>query len=227
MKNAFEELRAKIRATIAKVDGLTIEAKIKKNNDIKEMILYYNNLTKDTEERRIKIHYHNLQLSVILLAGVGLIIGQWNNLYNEIKPFLIAPMIIQFISIIVAIYYFERQSKFPYIFKSENEFGNRWKWFYYGNTSIQNIDRSILKYSKNSDKTLKPFLEGYDYFLQMYLNEDIDTEIKNNLQQLYLLQVHDYYKNRFYLQLVTIRITSIITSVVIEMLLLILYLLSR
>ena len=32
-----------------------------------------------------------------------------------------------------------------------------------------------------------------------------DEEISNNVQQLYLLQVHNYYKNRFYLQLVRIR----------------------
>ena len=45
------------------------------------------------------------------------------------------------------------------------------------------------------------YLEGFNLFVGNYLHETVDKEIADNLGQLYLLEVHNYYKNRFYLRL--------------------------
>jgi len=100
---------------------------------------------------------------------------------------------------------FVRQSSFRYPFlKAECIGGNQWKWFYYGNEDILKISRNVVLPTKNPQKTTIPYLRGIEYFVRSYKCEDPRDEIRNNIQQLYLLQVHNYYKNRFYLQLTRI-----------------------
>lgn len=37
--------------------------------------------------------------------------------------------------------------------------------------------------------------------MESYANATIDKELQDNIQQLYLLQVHNFYKNKFFLRL--------------------------
>lgn len=46
-----------------------------------------------------------------------------------------------------------------------------------------------------------PYLKGLHYFVVNYSEETLDSELSDNIQQLYLLQVHNYYKNKFFLRL--------------------------
>lgn len=64
-------------------------------------------------------------------------------------------------------------------------------------------------------ETNEPYLRGLHAFLENYRVETLDTEIRNNIQQLYLLQVHNYYKNRFYLQLVSVLKWSVYVTLVV------------
>jgi hypothetical protein len=68
--------------------------------------------------------------------------------------------------------------------------------------------------STRSEDTLEPYLRGLEAFAHNYMVEDTDRELVDNIQQLYLLQVHNYYKNRFYLQLIRIREWSIYVTIV-------------
>lgn len=109
------------------------------------------------------------------------------------------------ISILIIItYYF--QSDFHYPFNDIEEFSNQWKWFYKGNKHIQKIKRCPLYTQKHKEsKSNIHYLEGLKLIVDNYTTENLDTDLRNNTIQLYLLQVHNYYKNKFYLQLANIR----------------------
>ena len=103
---------------------------------------------------------------------------------------------------------YQCQSRFRYPFLKLKKFGNKWKWFYYANPHIQEISRKAVFPSKEFEKTQKPYLEGLREFVKNYREETLDKELSDNIQQLYLLQVHNYYKNKFFLFLVHLRLWS-------------------
>ena len=106
------------------------------------------------------------------------------------------------------IIFHETQSVFEYPFRS-GKYGNKWKWFYYGNKSVLKIKTMPVFPSKRHAQTTIPYLEGLKEFIQNYKDETIDEELSDNIQQLYLLLVHNYYKNQFHSQLTKIRLWSI------------------
>ena len=107
-----------------------------------------------------------------------------------------------FISSLITTLVFQFQSWYRYPFLKLDRFGNQWKWFYYGNPEVLKIDTN--PFNRNPDSMHNTYMKGLLYYTSKYIDENIDIEITDNVQQLYLLQVHNYFKNRFYLQLVKI-----------------------
>jgi hypothetical protein len=194
-----------------------------KNSDIKEMITYYSALTQKKEEGREKIYQYSLQILLICITGFGLFLTQLNSI-NIIRTSDAIASVIVFATLmiiieqiiltlfIILLYYY--QSSFPYPFRTFEQFGNKWKWFYYGNEAITKISTREILVERKIEKTLKPYLDGLKFFIHEYSEEKLKTEIQNNIIQLYLLQVHNYYKNRFHLQLTAIQKNSMIVLVV-------------
>ena len=180
-----------------------------KNRDIKNMISYYSNITDKIEDRRIRIHNFSLQILAVSVAAEALLItADTINITSYTRILYYAALVIFsiliFFSLITSII-FIMQSSFVYPFnKSDNLEGigqNKWKWFYYGNENIFKINPDPLKLRQNSDEACIPYLENLKDFIVSYKEENLQKEISDNIQQLYLLHVHNYYKNRFYLQL--------------------------
>ena len=177
------------------------DEKKSKNEDVKKLIVYYNGLTNNIEERRSKILTYALQVFLLVITGIGILIKIKVGIGEYFWPGLAVLIANLIFAVLIIVWYFF-QSGFRYPFLKLDNFGNKWKWFYYGNEFISNINRNAIFPSKKPEKTSKPYLEGLLTFVTNYSQEDIDEELKNNLQQLYLLQVHNYFKNKFYLVLV-------------------------
>ena len=205
----LDQLKKGIDEEITSLSKLDIKEKNCKNKDIKSMIQHYLNLTDKMEDRRTRIYNFTLQYLIICSTGVVFIFSQKDNINDFIFYTIITILIIQIISSLIIIFIHEKQSAFRYPFLDLDEYGNKWKWFYYGTESVLKIKTMPVFPSKRPDQTTIPYLEGLKEFIQNYKDETIDKELSDNIQQLYLLLVHNYYKNRFHSQLTKIRLWSI------------------
>lgn len=215
--NCFSNLN-KLEETISgklnELRNLPDDVKDIKNEDIKKMIRYYNAMTDKIEDRRNRINSFNLQLLAISITGMVLIISQRADMQlTDLGRFLFGTAIliisVLIISSLILSFLFEKQSLFRYPFLRLEKYGNnKWKWFYYGNKKILEINTNPVFRPKGTEKTLKPYLNGLSDFIFNYKEENLEKEITDNVQQLYLLQVHDYFKSRFFLQLTRVRTIS-------------------
>lgn len=215
----FEDLERSISMHLESLKKLNRDAKQRKNDDIKSMIRYYNDMTDTVENRRIRIHDFSLQLLAISVTGIALLISQFEKITTFVGKCIfwtvMIILVVQVLSSLISTFVYIKQSNFnKYPFLKLEKYGNKWKWFYYGNKEILRIDPGVFR-PKKFERTIEPYLSGLSDFIRNYAEEDLNEEIVNNVQQLYLLQVHNYYKNRFYLQLTriwewSIKITLII-----------------
>jgi len=178
--------------------------KKKKNEEIKMLMPYYLEMTDKVENRRIGIHAFSVQLLLALIAVIAYLLTHVKltmkfSLSQWVGYPLIGMALVLIIGCIFINICYIRQSKFRYAFLNLKGFGNRWKWFYYGNPNITKINTKCASVEDGEH-----YLEGMIYFADNYAKETLDKEIEDNLQQLFLLQVHNYYKNQFYLKLTRI-----------------------
>lgn len=205
--SGLEVIKKKIENEMKRMQGLSDHEKKYKNEDIKEMINYYNNLTEKIEDRRNRIENFSLQLLAISAAGLPLIVSQKDSLVKTQVGQIIFWMFssitsVLVISSLVTTLVFQFQSWYRYPFLKLDRLGNQWKWFYYGNPEVLKINTN--PFNRNPENMHNTYMKGLLYYTSKYIDENIDYEITDNIQQLYLLQVHNYYKNRFYLQLIKI-----------------------
>ena len=206
-------MEREIERELENLRGVSSTEKDKKNEDIKSMIKYYISLTEKTEDRRNHIYSSALNFITIYLAVLGLIFSlkQYPATAQIIPPLvlslIIIILIVQIGSCVVIIFTHEFQTEFNYPFLELEEYGNKWKWFYYGNKHILRINTNPL-FRKTFSQTTEPYMNGLKTFIHNYTKEKLEEEISDNAQQLYLLQVHNYYKNRFLLQLIKTRLWS-------------------
>jgi len=182
----------------ADISAMNIDQKMKINNDVKKLIEYYNERTDQIELRRSRLVEASWQTLTILIAATGLLIA------SKLSLILLVPILTFFLIHIVfallKLIEFQAQSSFKYPFNMSN-YGNTWKWFYYGNPCFSSIKISPFQKEKTKRNNIIPYLDGFHYFLSKFRTESIDTELRDNLQQLYLLQVHNGFKNQFYLRI--------------------------
>jgi hypothetical protein len=172
----------------------------RKNEEIKSMIHYFVDESNKMEDRRSKVSDSTWQTLGLIIAAFGILAA--GNLIPLLKIPIIFVLFFMLVTSIIKLIEFEAQSRFRYPFLNFPEYGNRWKWFYYGNKYITQTSES--PFNLNSTRIKKDeysYVQGLKYFLGSYHKETIDSEISDNLLQLYLLQVHNFYKNKFYLRL--------------------------
>jgi len=234
-EDILNKCKFSITQELNKLTALDQLTKKEKNSDIKKMIEYYTALTQKKEDGREKIYQFSLQLLVICITASGLFLTQnetisrisaSNLVYSVIFTVVFLILLEQILFTLIAICLYHYQSSFPYPFRTLEEYGNRWKWFYYGNKEITEISTREIFPETAFNKTIKPYLDGLQFFIHEYTEEDLDKELKNNITQLYLLQIHNYYKNRFHLHLSRIQKYSIV-SLIATLVLAILYLIFQ
>ena len=205
----IDALKARVEAELTAIRSLGDEAKSKKLADVKEMIVYYTQATSAVEDRRANIHSVSLQLLGLSVAAVALVASVQDGLWSNwlARAFLVLALgigAILFAAAILAALIYEAQSGFRYPFLKLQEYGNRWKWFYYGNPSILKISTCPMRSKKGRNSDLMHYVAGLGFFAERYRKEDLDGELRDAIIHLYLLQVHNYYKNRWYLQLTSV-----------------------
>jgi len=199
------ELIKEVKQKLKEITQLDDNLKKNKNEDIKQMIKYYRNMTVETEDRRTRLNSVNLQILAISITAIVWTITNCQkfdciHLGDMYYIIILSTLITLAGTSLISIFCFSLQSAFKYPFSKLKEFGNQWKWFYLGNEEIIRINANLL--SKNNWKnSSKPYLKGLSIFLNNYEKEDLNKEITDNIKQLYLLQVINYYKNKFYFQL--------------------------
>lgn len=209
----LQQLEEQVSTELESLAALSESEKREKNQDIKEMIKYYNGLTTTIEGRRNQLYSSSLQLFALFLTISGLLIALRDDLGDWLVVFL-AFLVVQLLSVVFMILFYETQSGFRYPFLKLKEYGNQWKWFYYANEHVTSMSRRPVFPEKDPEKTLLPYFKGLVHFIQSYRSETLDSEIIANVQQLYLLQAHNYFKNKFYKQLTMIRMWSLVGSIV-------------
>lgn len=215
-----EDISQQIENTFQGISELDETAKKEKITDIKHMITVYNTMTNKMEDRRQGIFNVSLQYVAFLIAAIALL--QNSQLPDSIKigiqVFIFTQVIISFF--VVVKFILQSNHKFPFL---DLEYSNRWKWFYYGNPDLSNMSSDLILSSEKKQVNKISYLKGLLFYSNRYLKETIDQELEDNLIQLYLLQVHNLYKNKYYLQLTSLRekgiIFSLITSILVALIL--------
>lgn len=223
--NQLKQLKDNVSKELDLLLKIDREEKQKKNEEIISLIKYYRTLTEEVETRRNRIYNFTLQFLVICLTAIGILLSLFNGKSNLFFWGLLIILITFIVFSVLIIIIYEFQSGFRYPFLNLKEYGNKWKWFYYGNQYILKINTNPIS-RKCFNQTLEPYLNGLNEFIKNYRKENIDKEISDNIQQLYLLQVHNYYKNRFYLQLTRIRLYLIKFIPIIIVIIVIIYVIN-
>lgn len=206
--NEKTKLKKILSQKLEEITKLKDNLKKNKNEDIKQMIKHYRNMTIEIEDRRTRLNNFNLQMLAISVTALAILISNSQKFINIQSGNILYYCTLSIIAVLIvsatlSLLFFAQQSSFKYPFLELKEFGNKWKWFYRGNEEILKINVNPF-FKKNWSNSLKPYLKGLSIFLDHYEKEDINKEVIDNIQQLYLLQVHNYYKNQFYLQLTNI-----------------------
>lgn len=193
-------LKSEIETALRSLLQLSDEAKIHKNEDAKEMIRYYGGMTDSMETRRIRIADFAWQSLAVTLTAAGVILSL--SMVAVIKIPLLLVLATIFVVSLLKIREYQVQSALRYPFRDFPEYANMWKWFYYGNPYVAKINHDPFTVEDSQDEDQSRYLQGLKMFVSNYSGETIDQELHDNLLQLFILQVHNYYKNRFYLRLV-------------------------
>ena len=205
-----QSLMKEVDETLQKLTSLSVDEKKDKLEDILKMISHYVGLTEEMESRRTAVYNLGLQILAISVAALAFLGGRS---VNDSSTFALLPTLLATVVALVLVFFvaslvigvlYHCQSAFRYPFLKFKEYSNRWKWFYHANAEIQKISARPVFATKKHAATTIPYLEGLKSLVSKYTVETLDTELKDGIIQLYLLQVHNYYKNRFFLQLVCI-----------------------
>lgn len=207
----LNQLKKEVSDELTALQSLSDDVKLQKNTDIISMIRHYLYMSDKSEDRRGHAHTFALQMLAIWVAAVILLTALYLDENVKMNLILFAAALSLFIGQILfclfSAYIYEKQSgfRYPFLWPEAEEYGNKWKWFYYGSKPLQRISTETIKESKTFNTTVEPYLESYKDFIREYRLENLCSEIINNIQQLHLLRVHNYYKNKFLLQLTDIR----------------------
>ena len=206
-----------MRDELQRLKDLTEKERKSKNEDVKEMIRHYIQLTHHLEDRRVRTFTSSLTVMSISagilmfgLANKG-IVGRQPEWYWVLTFTRMASATLLIAALFCVLRYY-RQCKFriPFLDAEHTDgpwqYGNTWKWFYYGNKDIQRIstNTAMLRFRWVKRDFFRHYLKGLVFFVKKYSEESLDEELADNLVQLYLFQVHNYYKNKFNLELVSI-----------------------
>lgn len=190
------------------------------SEDARKTIEHYLKITTETEKRRTDLYTFSLKMFTFAISAIFAILGLRS---NQTVNTLIGSEIVKYITLFIAtiitpstitiiLYYL--QSTFKYPFNELDGVSNQWKWFYYGNEHIKGISTSSFIF-KDKTKDIESYIDGLKYFTEKYITSKAADTAKINIIQAYLLQVHNYYKNKWVMQLNNVWKYSICFSTII------------
>lgn len=231
----FKKIECEYDKKIKALNDLDDNQKNDIYNETSELIEYYENMSSKAEDKRSSIYASAVNSLNLIIAFLTLVITI-NVKDKGLVPFFIPIYVFAAISLInelfVIIVYW-MQSSCKYISKDSRltNYGNYWKRFYYGNEEILNISTSLKNFFKVSGKnqnnafdedSVHAYLRGLNFMIDRYTKETHQERVEKNIKQLYLMQVLNYYKNRYNMYLTSInncftgiKIGGVIVSIII------------
>lgn len=231
----FEKIKHEYDEKIEELNKLDDNQKNDIYNETSELIEYYENMSSKAEDKRNSIYASAVNSLNLIIAFLTLVITINVKMINLV-PFFIPIYVFAAISLInelfiIVVYWM--QSSCKYISKDNRlkSYGNYWKRFYYGNEEILKISTSLKNFFKVSGKnqnnafdedSVNAYLRGLNFMIERYSKETNQEKVEKNIKQLYLMQVLNYYKNRYNMSLTSInncftgiKIGGVIISIII------------
>lgn len=199
MTDQITVMKESVNKEIAALMDLPIEAKREKNESIRSMIAYYTEETKAIEDRRNRLAEFAWQSLAITVTASAVVIALSISVFVKGLLLIILGAII--ITHILKLFEYQSQSSFRYPFLEFPEFGNMWKWLSNGSPYLASMKTNPFTWRRSIREDQLNYLQGLGKLVAEYAEETIDTELQDNIIQLYSLQVQNFYKNRFYLRL--------------------------
>ncbi len=205
MDTEIEEIQQAAIAAVEEVATLPPEPLAAKLADIKQMIGHYIGMTNEIETRRERHYEFTLLFIAVLVPAFALVIADRHRLGLLATWLAGGWLAVQLAFAAVSIFVYHAQSRYSYPFLKLKGVANQWKWFYYGNPAVTEIKTDSvfgpILHRKDAASSTIPYLKGLRDFASWYTAENPKSETVAALKQLYLLQVHNYYKNQWHKQL--------------------------
>ena len=233
IKKSYEE-------TAKKISELNDGEKEEIYRETSELIEYYENMTSKAEDKRSSIYNSAINSSNLIIAFLTLVITV--NVKNSDLSLYFIPVYaflgLSLLNALIVMIVYWMQSSCKYVTKDNRlkDYGNYWKRFYYGNEEILKISTSLKNFNKVSgenqnnafdEESVEAYLCGLNFMVKKFTNETINEKVENNIKQLYLMQVLNYYKNRYNMCLSSInnrftqiKIVGIIVSIIVVLIIL-------
>ena len=201
--------------------SLDSERRKEKIQDAIRMIEFHRAGTDAIEERRNRVYENALTIMGAIVAAFAIVFSLNNTVASSrfvivLISFLCAQFFVQLM--IVVWYYIQSAKKYPFNNTEiiDAKYSNQWKWFYHGHEDVNSMPLTTLSFwEKNEEKTSEKYLSGLEKTINTHLSEKEEDEYVSAITQMYLLMVHNAYKNRFYLELINIQKYGGIFSVLI------------
>jgi hypothetical protein len=207
-RHQLDDTLKAVNDVLDSLSGLDRAQREDKMADVQEMIRYYATDTSIIEGRRTKLHEFGQQILTWCIAGLSILMalyarGVQNSSWRYIAMLGIIILSLQALVAMTAVGVYLIQSNYRYPFLSEHlkRAANQWKWFYYGNEHILSLPPSPFRDRRDDSAALDSYARGLLFYAQKYVEETPPTALAASITQAYLLQVHNYYKHRFYRQL--------------------------
>lgn len=151
-------------------------------------------------------------------AGLGLSVGFLDKLRQLdllTQKIIVAAGIVYFelvlVSLIVLVLYVS-QARFRYPYLYFKKIGNTWPWFYYATVSPE-VSRNPFQGREARLKAAQLFASDFEAFSQKAIAETKADELRNELQQYYLLIAYQGYAHQFSLRLTNFFLYGLIGSI--------------
>lgn len=151
-------------------------------------------------------------------AGLGLSVGFLDKL-RQLDPLMqkiiVAAGTVYFelvlVSLMVLVLYIS-QARFRYPYLYFKKIGNTWPWFYYATVSPE-ISRNPFQGPQARLKAAELFARDFVAFSQKAVDETPEAELRNELQQYYLLIAYQGYAHQFSLRLANVFFYGLVGSI--------------
>lgn len=151
-------------------------------------------------------------------AGLGLSVGFLDKL-RQLDPLtqkiIVAAGTVYFelvlVSLMVLVLYLS-QARFRYPYLYFKKIGNTWPWFYYATVS-PDVSRNPFQGSEARLNAAQLFARDFVAFSRAAIEETTADEVRNELQQYYLLLAYQGYAHQFSLRLTNLFLYGLIGSI--------------
>lgn len=150
------------------------------------LIEYYLRLNEEITSRILTSRFHAILAFALGLIALPLLKPHVNNF-----PLILIAVLYLFPLVFIIILSTKAVTSSKYVIIHKNP----WRYFYYGNPHILQIDIEAP-----SEKNEQAYESGFSLFANNFKTESEDDEFENALRHAYNLQVLNYYKNRYYLK---------------------------